>query len=97
MFRCILRSPVSVLCTEAIGLCRDGDPGYCQDCIDVIAIDKNHFSSSYSTTAFPTDALHNANIDRFDGVWKMSGGCLVDSGYRLDGLVIMPNQMLKLQ
>ena len=52
------------------------DPGYCQDCIDGIAIDINHFLSSYSTIAFLTDALHNANINRSDGVWKMSGGYL---------------------
>ena len=28
------------------------DPGYCHDYIDGIAIDKNHFLSPYSTTAF---------------------------------------------
>ena len=61
------------------------DSGYCQDCIDGVAIDKNHFISSYSTTAFPSDALHNANINRFDSVWKVSGGCLDESGYCLDG------------
>ena len=59
--------------------------GHCQDCIDGVAIDKNHFLSSYSTTAFPSDALHNANINRFDSVWKVSGGRLDDSGYCLDG------------
>ena len=59
--------------------------GYCQDCIGGVAIDKNNFLSSYSTTAFPYDVLHNANINRFDSVWKVSGGCLDDSGYCVDG------------
>ena len=27
----------------------------------------------------PTDALYNANIDRFDGVWKVTGDCLGNS------------------
>ena len=51
------------------------DPGYCQDCIDGITIDikKKHFVSLYSTNTFPTDPLHNANIDSFDGVWEVSG------------------------
>ena len=69
------------------------DPGYCQDCIYRIAIDKKDFVSLYSTTAFPTDALHNANINRFDGVWKGPGRCqegvlvTLDTAWR----AIMPN------
>ena len=60
------------------------DPGYCQDCIDGITIDKKHFVSLYSTIAFPTDALHNANINRFDCVWKVLGACLGNSEYCLE-------------
>ena len=43
----------------------------------------------------PTDALYNANIDRFDGVCKVSGVCLaaLNSAWR----VIMPNQLMTLQ
>ena len=44
-----------------------------------ITVDKNHFHSLHSTAAFSTDALHNANIDRFDGVWKVTGDCLGNS------------------
>ena len=39
-----------------------------------MTIDKIHFVPLYSTTAFPTSALHNANINRFDGVWKVLDG-----------------------
>ena len=53
------------------------DHRYCQDCSNGITVDKNHLHSLHSTAAFPTDALYNANIDRFDGVWKVSGSCLV--------------------
>ena len=74
------------------------DPGYCQDCIDGITIDKKYFVSLHSTTAFPTDDLHNANINRFDGVWKVPRRCqkgflvTLDTAWR----VIMPNQLMKL-
>ena len=44
---------------------------------------------------FLTDALHNANINRFDSVWKVSGGCLDESGYCLDGY--HAKELLKLQ
>ena len=55
------------------------DHRYCQDCSNGITVDKNHFHSLHSTAAFPTDALHNANIDRFDGVlFGMSVGFLED-------------------
>ena len=43
----------------------------------------------------PTDALYNANIDRFVGVCKVSGVFLaaLNSAWR----VIMPNQLMTLQ
>ena len=75
------------------------DPGYCQDCIDGITIDKRHFVSLKSTTAFPTDALQNANITRFDGVGKVSGRyqegvwVTLNTAWR----IIMPDRLMKLQ
>ena len=56
------------------------DPAYCQDSIDGITIDikKKHFVSLYSTTAFLTDPLHNANIDSFDGVWALQDNNVAD-------------------
>ena len=97
---CVLRTEVIVECLEdvwRVSYSNSGgcliDPGYCQDCSDGITIVKTHFVSSYSTTAFPTDALHNANINRFDGVWKGPGRCqegvlvTLDTAWR----AIMPN------
>ena len=74
------------------------DSGYCQDCIDGVAIDKNHFLSSYSTTAFPSDTLHNANINRWIDL-AVSGRCQEGVWMTLDTawMVIMPNILLKLQ
>ena len=108
LFRYFLRSPVYVLGSEVIGQCLGGvwrvygwcliDLRYCQDCIDGITIDKKYLVSLYSNTAFPTDALHNA-INRFDGVWKVSGRyqgrvwITLNNAWR----IIMPDQLIKLQ
>ena len=51
------------------------------------------------TTAFPTDALHKANIDRFDGDREVSGRCQEGVCVTLNTAwgVIMPNQLIKIQ
>ena len=75
-------------------------PGYCQDSIDGKPIDKNRFVILYSTTALRTDALHSANIDRFDCVWKVSGrslGVVRVTWNTTAWRVIMPNQLMKLK
>ena len=60
------------------------DPGHCQDCIDGITIDKNILYHYIQLLPFLRIALHNANINRFDCVWKVSGPCLGNSEYCLE-------------
>ena len=68
---------VSGWCLEGFWVVSECSWIYCQDCIDGI--------TTATTTNFNNKSLHNANINRFGCIRKVSGGCLGDSGYCLEG------------